>query len=139
MSLMKKLAITVGLALTWKQAMAQAAATAVVAGVTAGTLGADPLPWIVGSGGAAVAFLLRRPTTWNHALAHALISVFCGGVGAPWVATVISHYVHPVLANDLVLAAVLSIGWPVLVPIVMDKVLKHFGASPAQPTGNGGQ
>jgi hypothetical protein len=136
MKLWKKLSLGLGFLLTGKNAMA-IGTTAVMAGATASQLGADPLPWIIGSAGAAVAFLLRRPAKWDYALAHGAISVFCGGVGAPWAATVVAHYVHPVLANDLVLAFGLSIGWPVFVPWVMAWLARIFGALPAAK--NGGQ
>lgn len=136
MKLHKKLILALALTFNGKNVIA-AAVTAVAAGATAAQLGADPLPWIIGSGGAAVAFLLRRPASWDHALAHGLISVFAGGIGAPWAATVVAHYVNPVLANDLVLAAALSIGWPFLVPLVMDWITRVFGALPDRK--NGGQ
>lgn len=136
MKLWKKLLFVGAFLLHGKNAMA-AASTAVVAGITAGHLGADPLPWIVGSFGAAVAFLLRRPAKWDYALAHGFISVFCGGVGAPWAATVVAHFADPVLANDLVLAFALSIGWPVLVPMVMGWIARVAGAAPV--TKGGGQ
>lgn len=134
MKLWKKLLFGLAVAFHGKNALA-IGSTAIAAGVTAGHLGADPLPWIIGSGGAAVAFLLRRPAKWDYALAHGAISVFAGGIGAPWVATVVAHYVHPVVANDLVLAAVLSIGWPVLLPLAMGWVTRVFGALPERKSG----
>lgn len=141
MKVWKKLLFVVALALSGKQAIGQVVAagggTAAVAGITAGQLGADPLPWIVGGFGAAIAFLLRQPATLKFTIAHSAISVFCGGVGAPWAATVVAHYVNPVLANDLVLAFALSIGWPVLVPLLMGWFTRVAGALPA--TKNGGQ
>ena len=110
-----------------------AGATAAVAGATAAQLGADPWPWIVGSGGAAVAFLLRTPATWQFALGHGAISVFAGGIGAPFAATILAHYIHPVWANDLLLAGVLSVGWPWLVPLLMERFKAFLGPS-TQPT-----
>lgn len=136
MKLWKKTLVVLTLVINGKNALATIA-TAAAAGATAAQLGADPLPWIIGSGGAAVAFLLRRPANWDHALAHGLISVFAGGIGAPWAATVVAHYLNPVLANDLVLAAALSIGWPFLVPLVMAWITRVFGALPERK--NGGQ
>ncbi len=134
MKLWKKSLFILAFAMNGKNVLA-AVATAAAAGATAAQLGADPMPWIIGSGGAAVAFLLRRPANWDHALAHGLISVFAGGIGAPWAATVVAHYLHPVLANDLVLAAALSIGWPFLVPLAMGWITRVFGALPERKNG----
>lgn len=109
--------------------------TAALAGGTASQLGADPWPWIVGATGAAIAFLMRAPTTGRIALANGAISILFGGIGAPYAASLLSHYVHPVWANDLVLAAVLSIAWPWLVPIVWGWFRKAGDALPLPKSG----
>lgn len=115
--------------------VATTTATVATAGVTAAQLGAEPLPWVVGAGGAAIAFLLRAPTGAKVAIANGAISVLCGGLGAPFLASVIAHQFDPVYANDLVLAAVLSIGWPWLVPLGMGWVSRVFGGLPLPKSG----
>lgn len=139
MTFWQKLLFGVTFAFHGKNALA-IGTTAAMAGATAAQLGADPLPWIIGSGGAAVAFLLRRPATWDHALAHAAISVFAGGIGAPWLANYMAHYIKPAPTDglDLVLAAVLSVCWPFFVPLVQARVVKWFGDGTPAPK-NGGQ
>jgi len=125
----KAFTAALALTLTGKNALA-AATTAAVAGATAAQLGADPWPWIIGSGGAAVAFLLRTPATWQFAVGHGAISVFAGGIGAPFAASLLGYYIHPIWANDLLLAGVLSVGWPWLVPLLMERVRVFIGSTP---------
>lgn len=116
--------------------VATTAATVATAGVTATQLGADPLPWVIGAAGAAIAFLLRsEPTSAKVALGHGAISVLCGGLGAPFLASVIAHRFDPVYANDLVLAAALSIGWPWIVPLGMGWLSRVFGGLPLPKSG----
>ncbi len=135
MSKSRQLILAVLLALNAKNVTA-ATLTAATAGATAAQLGADPWPWIVGSAGAAIAFLMRAPTTRQVAIAHGAISILCGGLGAPFAASILSHYVNPVWANDLVLAAVLSIGWPFFVPLAMAWFERIFGALPVRRDGS---
>lgn len=130
----KQILLALSLALNAKN-LSAATATAVAAGATASHLGADPWPWIVGAAGAAIAFLVRAPTTRRVALAHGGISILCGGIGAPWVGSLLSHYVHPVWANDLVWAAVLSIGWPFFVPLLMGWIERVAATAPTRHNG----
>lgn len=111
--------------------LSAATLTAATAGAMASQLGADPWPWIVGSAGAAIAFLMRAPTTPKIALANGLISILCGGLGAPFIANIVSYKIDPIYANDLVYAAFLSVAWPFLVPLAMRYIEKWFGALPA--------
>ncbi|WP_322470302.1 hypothetical protein SOM08_06250 [Hydrogenophaga sp. SNF1] len=110
-------------------------ATTAAAGMTAAMLGADPLPWAIGAAGAAIAFLLRAPSGAKAAIANGAISVLFGGLGAPFAARVIAHQFGDVYANDLVLAAVLSIAWPWLVPIVWGWFRKSADAMPVPKSG----
>ena len=135
--MIKRLDFLIALLLTLNaKNLGAATITAATAGATAAQLGADPWPWIVGSAGAAIAFLMRAPVERRVAVTNGLISVLCGGIGAPFVASLASHYVHPVWANDLVWAAVLSIGWPFLVPLAMGWIERFSGALPARRDGS---
>lgn len=109
--------------------------TAATAGAVATQLGVDPLPWIVGSAGAAIAFLMRAPTAPKIALANGLISILCGGLGAPFLANIVEAKVDAIYANDLVYAAILSVAWPFFVPLVMAWVERIFGALPVNRQG----
>ncbi|WP_288253751.1 hypothetical protein [uncultured Hydrogenophaga sp.] len=120
---------------TTTAAIVTTATTVAAAGVTASQLGTDPLPWAVGAAGAAIAFLLRAPSGAKAAIANGAISVLCGGLGAPYAARVIAYQFGEVYANDLVLAAVLSIGWPWLVPLCMGWITRVFGAAPQPKSG----
>lgn len=126
--------IALAVALNAKNGLA-AALTAALAGATASQLGIDPWPWIVGAAGAAIAFLMRAPTIGRIAVANGGISILFGGLGAPYAAALLSHYVDPVWANDLVLAAVLSIGWPFFVPIAMGWFERFASALPVRRDG----
>ncbi len=120
---------------TTTAAIVTTATTVAAAGVTASQLGADPLPWAIGAAGAAIAFLLRAPSGAKAAIANGAISVLFGGLGAPFAARVIAHQCGDVYANDLVLAAVLSIAWPWLVPIVWGWFRKSADAMPVPKSG----
>lgn len=107
-----------------------ATVTAVTAGVTAAQLGVDPWPWIIGSAGAAIAYLMRVPSDPRVAIANGGISILFGGLGAPFLANVIESKLDPAYANDLVFAAILSIGWPWLVPLAMGWVTRFVNVQP---------
>lgn len=115
MTLWKKIALVLAVGLTGKNAIA-AVTTGAVAGAVALSTGADPLPWGLGAFGAAVVYAYRRPDDRTKALVNFGISVMIGGLGAPWVASVLRHEFGDVWGNDYVLAFVLSAAWPWLVP-----------------------
>jgi hypothetical protein len=118
MRLWEKIALALAMAFHGKQALATVG-TVAAAGVTASQLGRDPVPWLIGAAAVTVVYAYKRPMTREHALANAVISIFLGGIGAPWVAAVLAMYSSPVFANDWVLAGVLGAGWPWLVPLAM--------------------
>jgi len=133
MKWVEKAAIALAIACSGKQALATAG-TVAAAGVTAAHLGMDPLPWVIGAAGGTVVYAYRSPATRAHALANGIVSVFLGGVGAPYGATLVGHYVDPILANPYVLAGVLSVAWPWAAPIMWGKAVAMFDAlvKPAQ-------
>lgn len=136
MTWLQRIAVALALATSGKQALATAG-TVAAAGVTAAQLGMDPLPWVIGSAGATVVYAYRSPATRVHALANGVVSVFLGGVGAPYAATLIAHYADPVLANPYVLAGVLSVAWPWAAPVMWAKAVAMFNAL-VQPAKGGG-
>ena len=99
--------------------LAWATTTGAIAGVTASQIGRDPVPWIVGAMAVTVVYAYKKPDNREKALANGVISVFLGGVGAPYMGQILSQYVSPVYANDWVLAGVLGAGWPWLLPIAL--------------------
>ena len=133
MSLWQKLGVALALACTGKQALATAA-TIAAAGVTAAQLGADPLPWVIGAMGGTVVDAYRKPATRAHALANGVVSVFLGGVGAPYAGTLVAHYVGPLWANEYMLAGAMSVAWPWAAPVVWRRAVAMFNAltTPAQ-------
>lgn len=133
MSIWQKCLLALSLAFHGKNALATGG-TVLAAGVTASQLGRDPIPWLIGAAAVTVVYAYKRPTSREHALANAVISIFLGGIGAPWVATVLAVYTPPVFANDWVLAGVLGAGWPWLVPLAMGIVRSRAKALEA---GNG--
>jgi hypothetical protein len=116
--LWKSIAVVLAAGLTGKNALATSA-TAITAAATAAQLGRDPVPWLIGAAAVTVVYAYKKPATREHALANAVISVFLGGIGAPYVATILSRYIDPVFANDWILAGVLGAGWPWLVPVAL--------------------
>jgi len=135
MKIFARISLALALACTGKQALATAG-TVAVAGVTALQLGMDPLPWIIGAAGGTVVYAYRNPATRAHALANGVVSVFLGGVGAPYAATIIARYADPIFANPYVLAGVMSVAWPWAAPILWAKGVAMFN-SMVQPTKGG--
>lgn len=105
--------------------VAWATTTAGVAAATAAQFGRDPVPWLIGAAAVTVVYAYRKPATREHALANGVISVFLGGIGAPWTGAIMSRYVDPVFANDWLLAGILGAGWPWLVPIALSLVKRR--------------
>lgn len=136
MSWLTKLALALALATSGKQALATAG-TVVAAGVTAAQLGIDPLPWVIGAAGSTVVYAYRKPASRAHALANGVVSVFLGGVGAPYAGVLVSHYADPVLANPYMLAGVLSVAWPWAAPVMWRRAVATFNAL-TQPAKGGG-
>ena len=128
MSVWAKIMTALALALHGKQALATVG-TVAAAGVTAAQLGRDPVPWLIGAAACTVVYAYRKPVTREHALANSVISIFLGGIGAPYAAVVLSQYVNPVLANDWVLAGVMGAGWPWLMPLAMGIVRRRAEAA----------
>ncbi len=136
MTLWHRLGMALALACTGKQALATGA-TIAAAGVTAAQMGADPLPWVIGAAGSTVVYAYRKPATRELALANGVVSVFLGGIGAPFAGTVLAHYVSPIWANEYVLAGVLSVAWPWAAPVLWRRLVAAFNAMtlPTKPGG----
>lgn len=98
---------------------ALAASVGVTAGVTATQIGGDPVPWAIGAAAATVVYAYKQPDNRQKALANGVISVFLGGVGAPYMGQILARYIDPVYANEWVLAGILGAGWPWLLPIAL--------------------
>ena len=135
---MHKIAIAAAMAVTGKNALATVG-TVAAASVTAGHLGVDPMPWVIGAAGSTVVYAYRKPATRAHALANGVVCIFLGGIGAPWAGTLVSHYLDPVLANPYVLAGVMSVSWPWAAPVIWSKAVALFDAlvKPAKGGANG--
>lgn len=135
MTLWQKIGLAVALAFHGKNALATGA-TVVAAGVTAAQLGADPWPWVIGAMGSTVVYAHKRGATTAHSLSNGVVSVFMGGVGAPYAGTVLAQYFNPVFANTYVLAGVMSAAWPWALPFAWRLAQRVINA--AAPTGGKG-
>ena len=120
------------LVLFGKHAAAATAVGTAAVGVVAFELGVDIWPWIIGGMGCTVVYAYKPPQTRAIALANAMVSLFAGGIGAPYAAKLLHGYGAGDWANVYVLAFFLAGGWPWLAPIVLDKarsVIAAFGFS----------
>lgn len=115
MKLLHKIAAVSAMVFSGKNAVA-AGSAAVVAGVTADQIGANPLLWALGAFGATGVYVYRKPSTRGRALFNGGVSVLMGGIVAPWASKVTGHYIDPVVGNEYVMALLLSAAWPWLVP-----------------------
>jgi hypothetical protein len=106
-----------------------AAMTGSIAGVTASQLGRDPIPWLIGAAAVTVVYAYFRPADKPKAVANGVISVFLGGIGAPFSGAYLVkwQWVEPAPINDWALAFVLGAGWPWLVPIALDLFKRRAG------------
>jgi len=117
--------LIVGLTALFGSKVAWATTTGVVAATTATQFGRDPVPWLIGAAAVTVVYAYRKPATREHALANGVISVFLGGIGAPWMGSVLSFYINPLFANDWLLAGILGAGWPWLVPVGLSLIQRR--------------
>jgi hypothetical protein len=130
----QKIGLALTLACTGKQAAATVA-TVTTAGVTASQMGLDPMLWAIGAAGSTVVYAYRTPATRAHALANGVVCVFLAGVGAPYAAAVMLQYVHPVWANEYMLAGVMSVAWPWAAPVIWKQSVAVFRAFTGQQKG----
>ncbi len=108
---------------------AAAAVTAALAGATAASGGADPIPFALGAFGAVIVFAKQPPTSRLNALANTGISILIGGLVAPVAAVAVGEYVNPKLANDYAMAFALSAAWPWIVPALISKLKGKIDAA----------
>ena len=108
---------------------AWATVTASAAATTAHQLGRDPVPWLIGAAAVTVVYAKRRPVDKPEAVANGVISVFLGGVGAPFLGAYMVKWgwFDPAPINDWLLAGVLGAGWPWLVPVLFDLFKRRAG------------
>jgi hypothetical protein len=106
-----------------------AAMTGSIAGVTASQLGRDPMPWLIGAFTVTIVYAYFRPSDKPKAVANGVISVFLGGIGAPFSGAhlVKWEWLEPSPINEWVLAFILGAGWPWLVPIALDLFKRRAG------------
>jgi len=102
------------------------AASAVTAGATAVTIGADPIPWAIGAAAASVVYAYKRPETRAHAVADAVICIFIGGLVAPYAGSIIQVYYGDVWANEYVLAGLMAASWPWVGPVLFGAAVKKL-------------
>lgn len=123
----KRIAIALTAFFSHKAAWATAAAG--TAATTAHQLGRDPVPWLIGAAAVTVVYAYFRPADKPKALANGVISVFLGGVGAPFAGAYLVKWgwVEPAQINDWALAFVLGAGWPWLVPVALDLFKRRAG------------
>ena len=117
--------LIIGLTGLFGSKLAWATTTGVTAAATASQFGRDPVPWLIGAAAVTVVYAYKKPATREHALANGVISVFLGGVGAPWMGNVLSFYINPLFANEWLLAGIMGAGWPWLVPIALSVVQRR--------------
>jgi hypothetical protein len=123
----KRIALSLTALFSHKAALATTAAGA--AATTAHQLGRDPVPWLIGTFAVVVVYAHWRPDDKPKAAANGVISIFLGGVGAPFVGAYFVKWgwVDPAPINDWVLAGILGAGWPWLVPVVFDLFKRRAG------------
>lgn len=99
------------------------------AATTAHELGRDPVPWLIGTFAVVVVYAHWRPDDKPKAAANGVISIFLGGIGAPFLGSYLVKWgwIDPGPINDWVLAGVLAAGWPWLVPVVFDLFKRRAG------------
>lgn len=126
MSIFSKIIAGVTLAFSGESALSTTA-TIATAGWTAVFIGADPWPWVLGAGGAAVVYAHKQENR-AKAMANGLISVMLGGLAAPWIGALLADHAGPLWGNKYAIAFVLSAGWPWIAPYalrVADKFLPN--------------
>mgnify|MGYP003516154363 FL=1 len=123
----KRIAVTLAALFSSKAAWATTAGGA--AAVTASQLGRDPVPWLIGAAAVTVVYAYFRPADKPKAVANGVISVFLGGVGAPFTGAYLVkwEWIEPAQINEWALAFVLGAGWPWLVPIALDLFKRRAG------------
>lgn len=123
----KRIALTLTALFSSKAAWATTAGGA--AAVTASQLGRDPMPWLIGAASVTVVYAYWRPTDKAKAIANGIISVFLGGVGAPFAGAYLVKWgwVDPAPINEWILAGILGACWPWLVPIALDLFKRRAG------------
>jgi len=99
------------------------------AAVTASQLGQDPIPWLIGAAAVTVVYAYFRPADKPKAVANGVISVFLGGIGAPFTGAYLVKWdwVEAAPINEWALAFVLGAGWPWLVPVALDLFKRRAG------------
>ena len=121
--------IAIALAALFSSKVAWAATAGGAAAVTASQLGRDPVPWLIGAAAVTVVYAYFRPADKPKAVANGVISVFLGGVGAPFTGAYLVkwEWIEPAQINEWALAFVLGAGWPWLVPIALDLFKRRAG------------
>lgn len=104
--------------------------TVATAGATAFTIGADPLPWMIGAAGGAIIWSYKKPDSRWKSLSNWAISIFMGGIAATWAGHIIvSYYGMAWHGTHYVLSAVLGVGWPWLAPRTLSFIDKMISLS----------
>lgn len=117
-----KARIALALTALFSSKAAWATTAAGAAAATAHQLGRDPVPWLIGAAAVTVVYAYFRPADKPKAVANGVISVFLGGVGAPFSGAYLVKWgwVEQAPINEWALAFVLGAGWPWLVPIALE-------------------
>jgi len=121
--------ITVLLTALFGHKLAWATTTGSAAAVTAQQMGRDPVPWLIGAAAVTVVYAYFRPADKPKAIANGVISVFLGGIGAPFAGAYLVkwQWVEAAPINEWALAFVLGAGWPWLVPVALDLFKRRAG------------
>ena len=121
--------IAVALAALFSSKVAWATTAGGAAAVTASQLGRDPVPWLIGAAAVTVVYAYFRPADKPKAVANGVISVFLGGVGAPFAGAYLVkwEWIEPAQINEWALAFLLGAGWPWLVPVALDLFKRRAG------------
>ncbi len=118
---MKKILLLLG-ALFSQKSIAGTAITTTASAFSAWVLGFDIWPWVIGALGASIAQVYKPPETRMKALANSAISVFVGGVIAPFLASSVWLLNNFKDNNNAIyaMAFILSTIWPWVIPVLFN-------------------
>ncbi len=103
-----------------KHAIGSALATSVVAAAVAPSMGFDPVTWAMAGAGAAGAHFKIEEKSRRSAIGNGIISVFLGGLGGPYLPSLVLSLEYPGPSAYLS-AFILAVAWPFMWNFLSEK------------------